>query len=114
MSEATVVEAFVSAAVAHGAATDSGDHKRANAAFTRKVRALEKLRECPDRGRSTLEALLAHEDPHVRCSAATYLLPLDEDGATAVLTQLTSEPPFVGFNAKMVLREWKAGRLKVP
>jgi hypothetical protein len=93
---------------------DRGDHKKCNAAYDTKMRALAKLREAHDRGRSSLTRLLDHEDPHVRCSAATHLLPLDEDAATRALEALTSEPPFVGFNARMVLQEWKAGRLKVP
>jgi len=107
-------DAYAQAAAGQGAAMDRGDHKMSNAAYDRKMRALAKLRESPDQGRSILTKLLEHEDPHVRCSAATHLLPLDEQAATRALEALTSEPPFVGFNAKMVLREWKAGRLKVP
>ena len=98
----------------HGAATDHGDHEDANTAHDALMRALAVLRESPDRGRSVLTGLLEHEDPHVRCWAATHLLPLNEEAAVRALEALTSEPPFVGFNAKMVLREWKAGRLKVP
>jgi len=108
------VDTFVRAATAHGAATDSGDHKEANAAYTRMIAALKKIREHADEGNAILTDLLVHEDPHVRLSAATFLLPLDEDAAIRVLEALASEPPFVGFNAKMVLREWKAGRLKLP
>lgn len=107
-------DAYVQAAAAHGAAMDRGDHEKSNAAYGRKLRALAKLREASDQGRATLTRLLAHQNAHVRCSAATHLLPLDEDAATLALDALASEPPFVGFNARVVLREWKAGRLKVP
>lgn len=104
---------YAQAAAEHGAAMDRGDHEKSNAAYDRKMRALARLRESPDQGRSILTRLLEHEDSHVRCSAATHLLPLDEDTATHVLESLVTEPPFVGFNAEMVLREWKAGRLRI-
>lgn len=108
------VDSFVEAAVAHGTATDAGDHRRANAAYARLVEALDRLRRLPDRGRSKLTAMLAHDAPHVRYAAATYLLPLDEGAALAALADLTSEPPFVGFNAEMVIQEWRADRLRLP
>jgi hypothetical protein len=114
MTGAAIVEVYAVAAMDHGAATDRGDYKKANAAYDKVMEALEKIRALPDRGRSVLTDLLLHDNPYVRCAAATHLLPLDEDAAITTLSQLTSEPPFVGFNAKMVLREWKAGRLKVP
>jgi hypothetical protein len=98
----------------HGAATDRGDHEEANVAHSALIRVLTVLRGSSDRGRSALTGLLEHENPHVRCWAATHLLPLDEEAATQALEALRSEPPFVGFDAAMVLREWKAGRLKVP
>lgn len=105
---------YANSAVEQGAATDRGDHEKANAAHDRLMWALASLRESPDRGRSVLQAFLHHKDPHLRCWAATHLLPLDEAAATHVLKSQVSEPPFVGFNAEMVLREWRAGRLRVP
>lgn len=106
--------AYVGAAALHGAATSEGDHDKANAAHDTLIEALLTLRESPDRGRSTLTALLDLEDASVRCWAATHLLPIDERAATQALAALVSEPPFVGFDAKMILREWKAGRFEVP
>ena len=106
--------AYAQAAAEHGLATDRGEHEKANAAHDTLMRALAALRESSDKGRLTLMGLLEHRDPHVRCWAATHLLPLDEDAATRALGALASEPPFVGVDAKMVLREWRAGRLKVP
>ena len=107
-------KAYVRAAVAHGAAIDRGDSKKANAAHAKLMYALEKIRAASDRGLSVLTVLLVHEDPSVRCWAATHTLPLDEKAAITTLTQLTSEPSMVGFGAEMVLEEWKAGRLNVP
>lgn len=110
----SVADEYASAATAQGAATDRGDHKRANAAHETLMRVLSELRESADQGRAALSGLLEHDDPHVRCWAATHLLPLDQDAAMHALEALESEPPFVGLNAKMVVQEWKAGRLKVP
>lgn len=114
MTQEVAGDAYARAAAMQGAATDRGDHEEANTAHDALIRALAVLRDSSDRGRSALAGLLEHEDPHVRCWAATHLLPLDEEAATRALEALRSEPPFVGFNAEMVLREWKAGRLKVP
>jgi hypothetical protein len=101
----------VRSAAEHGAATDRGDHEGANAAHDRLMRALTQLRGAPDRGRFALTGLLSHEDPSVRCWAATHLLPVDEHTATHALEILVSESR---FDASIVLREWKAGRLKLP
>ena len=114
MTQEDAVDVYARAAAMQGAATDRGDHKEANAAYDAMIRSLAVLRESSDRGRSALTGLLEHEDPHVRCWAATHLLPLNAEIAIRELEALTSEAPFVGLNAEMVLREWRAGRLKVP
>jgi HEAT repeat protein len=98
----------------HGDASDRGDYRSGNRAFDQKMAALRSLRELPDRGRSSLLALLDHHHANVRLSAATHLLPTDEEKAIAVLVALTEDPSMRGFSAKMVLKEWRAGRLKVP
>ena len=106
-------ESYVEAALRHGQAIDAGDSDRANAAYEAKEQALRQLRSSADRGRTVLTALLAHEDPGVRKSAATHLLPLDESRALETLADVSRLPDLVGFDAEMVIREWKAGRLKV-
>jgi len=102
---------YVQSAAEHGAATDRGDHEGANAAHAGLMRALTELRSAADHGRFMLNGLLTHDDPSVRCWAATHLLPLDEHAATHALEILVSESR---FDASLVLREWKAGRLKPP
>jgi hypothetical protein len=77
--------------------------------------ALAKLRSQVDRGEAILVGLLGHPDGWVRLSAATHLLPLWADPASATLEDLASSPRAAPrFEAEMVLREWRAGRLKVP
>jgi hypothetical protein len=75
---------------------------------------LAELRRCADRGESILLELLNHPDGWVRLDAATDLLPLRVDLASTILENLASGPRSqLEFMAKMVLREWRAGRLKV-
>lgn len=114
MSARTAKERYVEAARRHGQSLARGDSDAANAAYDEKDAALRELRAAPDRGRGVLTALLAHEDPGVRKSAATHLLPLDETAAIATLQEVAKVPGLVGFDAEMVIGEWKAGRLKVP
>ena len=105
---------YVAEAVEHGRCTESGDYKRGNAAFDRMKAALAELRRCADRGESILMELLNHPDGWVRLDAATDLLPLRVDLASTILENLASGPQSqLEFMAKMVLREWRAGRLKV-
>lgn len=104
---------YVNAARAHGEATEAGDADAANRAHDQLAQALSELRQSPDRGRTILAELLTHEDPHVGCWAGTHLLPVDPERAVKALSSLSRDPGIAGFNAKMVLREWEAGRLKI-
>jgi hypothetical protein len=105
---------YIAEAAEHGRCTESGDYKRGNTAFDRMNAALAELRGRADRGESILVELLNHPNGWVRLDAATDLLPLRADLASAILENLASGPRSeVEFNARMVLREWRAGRLKV-
>ena len=105
---------FVVEAAEHGRCTESGDYKNGNAAFDRMTAAVAELRERADRGESVLTDLLNHPNEWVRLSAATNLLPLRADLASRVLEDLAAGPQsHVEFDAMMVLREWRAGRLNM-
>jgi Domain of unknown function (DUF2019) len=105
---------YIAAAAEHGQCTESGDYKRGNAAFDRAIAALAELRGCADRGESVLIDLLKHPNGWVRLGAATHLLPLQAELASTILESLASGPRSqLEFNARMVLREWRAGRLDV-
>ncbi len=106
------LEQYMKTAVEHGVATAAGDWRRANAAHDRLLAALQVLRSSPDRGQSALSQALSHVNSSVVCWAATHLLPLDERRSTDVLVQLSAQPGIIGFNAKTVLNEWRAGNLK--
>ena len=106
---------YVADAAEHGRCTESGDFKKGNAAFDRMINALAELRRRPDRGESVLIELLNHPNGWVRLDAATHLLPLRADVASTILEGLASGPQSqLEFVAKIVLREWRAGRLNVP
>src|SRR5258707_369723 len=106
---------FIAEAAEHGRCTESGDYKRGNTAFDRMLTALGELQEYADRGESVLTELLSHPNGWVRLGAATDLLPLRAKLASTVLDNLASGPQSqLEFMAKMVLREWRAGRLNVP
>ncbi|MCE9522810.1 MAG: DUF2019 domain-containing protein [Alphaproteobacteria bacterium] len=107
--------AFRIAAAAHGAGKILGDVEATNDAFDQKIAVVRQLRHLPDKGRQVLTELLSDTGPAVRSSAATYLLPLDENLALPVLEEVCKSPePFIGLTAEMVLREWRAGRLEIP
>jgi hypothetical protein len=78
------------------------------------MEALTALREMPDRGEAALTQLLSHPDESVRTWASTHLLPLNEALACRVLEGVAACTGLVAFSAAMVLKEWRAGRLKVP
>lgn len=107
--------AFREASATHGAGMLEGNASKTNRAFKKKIEALKRLRLAPDQGREALHDLLADADRSVRISAATYLLPLDADTAIAVLErEANGDRSMLRLSAEMVLREWRAGRLKLP
>jgi hypothetical protein len=106
---------YITEAAEHGRCLEIGDFRRGNAAIERMMSALAKLRARPDRGESILIELLNHPNGWVKLSAATDLLPLRPDLGSATLEGLALGPQGqLEFNAMMVLREWRAGRLNVP
>lgn len=106
---------YVAEAAEHGRCTESGDFRKGNAAFDRMIAALEELRRHADRGESVLIELLNHPNGWVRLDAAIHLLPLRAELASTILEKIASGPRSeVEFEARMILREWRAGRLNVP
>lgn len=64
-------------------------------------------------GHAALLACLRHDEPAVRYIAATFLLETDPDNAVAVLEKVgASDTGFASFNAEMVLKVWREGKLK--
>jgi len=109
----SLVTTYVAEAEEHGRATESGDHKHANVAHDGLIRALHAL-DMVNPGRSALVQLLEHANPYVRGWAATHLLQSHRQLAEAVLEELASEPGLAGFDASIVLQQWRKGTLSIP
>lgn len=114
MSEdvAVLVGKYVKAAQAH-AREKLKDARAANLEHDRVVQAFHQLEALGEEGWSAMRGLASHEDPEVRTWAATHLLRVDPEMACRVLEDLSTEPGFVGFEAGIVLTEWRAGRLRL-
>jgi hypothetical protein len=61
-----------------------------------------------------LEELIKSQYPAVRSAAAYFLLPYDKEVAEKELNSLSKEEGGIGFNAKMIMKEWKKKTLKFP
>lgn len=101
-------------AFAHGQATKTGDYKAANRNHDKLIALVPQIRACGSEGQAALLALTRDQDDAVVCWAATHVLSFDEKQATAVLDELSKKPGPMGFNAKMVLQQWKKGQLILP
>lgn len=101
-------------ALAHGAATESGDHTKANKHHDGIVEALHSLRELGERGDQGLLELVGDSEPWVRCWAATHALAVDMRRGCTALEALTTSKGILGFTARTVLDEFSKGTLELP
>lgn len=105
---------YRSFAEAHGAATQKGDYKSANKNHDELMEVLASIRKAGSEGQAVLTRLAGDSNEAVACWAATHCLPFDEVAALSVLAPLSEQPGPMGFNAKMVLQQWKNGQLTIP
>lgn len=63
---------------------------------------------------SSIKKLLSHSNGFVRIEAASMLLPYNTRLAVWTLLKCCLSSGIAGFHAQLILREWKAGRLKFP
>ena len=99
----------------HGRATATGDNKAANRHHDALLGVLAEIRKHGDVGSAALSTLLTDDDPSVRCWAASHCLGDHEAIAVAALERLAeAKTGIISFNAQMVLREWRSGRLEIP
>lgn len=103
------------AAASHGESTRRGDHKAANANADLIATAYTVLKERGLESQQMMLPLLDDQDASVRSWAASHALEFASSPAEATLRHLVeNDSSIVGFNAKMTLREWRAGRLAFP
>lgn len=73
-----------------------------------------RLHEMGTEGQEAFRALLADDSRHVRSWVAAQLLALGDESGVSVLEADAALGGLDGFSSKMVLEEWKAGRLGPP
>lgn len=109
-----ILERYVVSARGHGEATENGDHRRANRCYRGIMKALHELDTDTVNGRGSLLDILSYDVPSVRAWAATHLLNMYPDEAVAALEEVVRLPTIVGFDAQVVLKEWRKGTLRIP
>ena len=109
-----IIEEYKSYAVNHGEATLEGDSTVANQNYDKLKTVLKQIKEFGDDGGLALLSLLEDNNQSIRCWAATDSLRFNESKAKKALKKLSKEDGIIAFDAKMVLKEWRKGTLKLP
>lgn len=111
----TLIERYVDAAGRHGRASQDGSHEEANAAYEDLARLYGELRKRGPEAQQQLQPLLAHPDAFVRVWVGAHALEFAPEEGEATLRKLSeTDPSLAGFDAKVTLEEWRAGRLRFP
>jgi len=100
-------------AVAQGKATLNGDYEAANLSHDKLLSLLPVIRASGPEGDAALLELITDSNDAVACWSATHALPFDETRALKVLERISKKAGPIGFNAKMVIQQWKKGELKI-
>lgn len=91
-------------------ATDMGDSEINNLGAKRKREIYRVLRSRGRDAHAPLRELLKNDDPSVRTAAAIAALEFSPKEAEQVLVEVAAtEQRFVGFNAQILLSEWRKG-----
>jgi hypothetical protein len=107
-----LVKLYERAAAEHGQATESGDSKATNKAHAVATGVYCELRR---RGaQRLLLPLLKSTEPWVRHWAAAHALEFAPEEGAPVLEDLVTRRRFLGFDSKMVLQQWREGKLIFP
>lgn len=116
MSESLValIQSFIVHSVGHAVELSPEYTETANRHHRELQIVLREIIERGDAGYEALAQLLEHSNLSVRLWAATALLGKFPDRATGTLEELAQHQTHIGFNAEMTLKEWRAGRLKLP
>lgn len=105
---------YVSAAIAHGNASTSGDYREANLQHDIVQDVYRELRSRGKSAQNVLLGLLDHPNEAVRGWAAFHALEFAPEKGEPVLEALSRSLGISGFNAEMTLKEWRKGSLKFP
>jgi hypothetical protein len=105
------VDQIANAAHLHGKFMKEVNHVESNRQYDKLMLMISEIRLLPDRGKNVLFSLMKSDDDFVKLFAATYLLPLSADVASDELEKLAKKGEAASFDAGMVLKEWRSGRL---
>jgi hypothetical protein len=106
-----IINQYRQAAFLHGQATLTGNYKNGNRHHDVIIGCYIKLRTIGIEAIEHLATLLDDGDDNVVSWAATHLLPYHEKQSIETLTNISTKPGIIGFNAQMVLSEWRKGAL---
>ena len=101
---------FCTATTKHAEASETGEYKVGNAAYAQIIEALRWLKD--NQETQLLYPLLTALSIGTQLWAATYLLTTGNLAAEAVLLESAQLDSIHGFNSKITLQEWRAGRLQ--
>lgn len=106
-----LINAYATAAEAHRRATEVGDSETANRNADIVLGISTELRSRGREAQMALLPLLDHENPGVRCSAATRALEFAPEHGERVLEELAvAQKGLVGLVAEYALEQWRKGR----
>ena len=106
--------AYREAASSHGRCSAEGDHTEANARAEVVADAYRELRRRGAEAQRHILQFLDDDDESVRSWAGAHALEFAPERGEAVLAALADGKSLPAFNARMTLREWRAGRLSFP
>ncbi|MBM3926303.1 MAG: DUF2019 domain-containing protein [SAR202 cluster bacterium] len=111
----SLLEQFTKASLRYGEGMESHNSKKIEWAKDNMDEASRELWKSYDHGKAALIPLLDHPSPHVRRSAAIYLLALEPVKAAKALETIANERlGFVSLLSETTLIDWRAGRLTMP
>ena len=109
----TLIAKYREYAEAHGKATRNGNCKNANICYDKLIVLVPRIRAFGNQGEAALLELVDDSDDAVACWAATHSLRFCESRALVVLDKLSKKSGPIGFDAKMVIRQWKKKELNI-
>ncbi len=113
-SIADLLKMYSEAASAHGISTAKGDYREGNKQHEIIAAVYRELRRRGLDAQRSLLILLDSPDDAVRNWSASHSLEFAPEAGEPVLESLATNSGIQGFNAKMVLKEWRKGTLSFP
>lgn len=112
LSVSDLLEAYASAAAAHGRASLSGNHPVANRRYDEIADLRNEIFARGAAARQEFLTLLRHADAFVRAWAGAHSLEIDPKRAVSTLEELSRGRGLPAHSAGLTLREWRGGSLR--